>query len=90
MSKKRTREQKKRAQVLRIAPRSAASETAEQRSTLMKYSFATSEAKTTKSMPQVLSGETAQYVLTDLLKTASTAAVLFIVLVGIYLYLRYN
>lgn len=90
MSKKRTKEHKKKAQKLRTAPQVEKQPAAEKNASGLSYSFKASEESKLHHMPAGLTGETAQYIQADLIKTAVTATLLFTVLVGIYSYLRYN
>ncbi len=91
MAIKRTREQKQKAHQLRSEveavelPSSQDSKTTKGFTYVAKHSAAVS-ART----KEVFASESASYVIQDLRKTIVTASLLFIALVGIYFYLRYN
>jgi len=89
MSIRRTKEQKKKAQQLRTAASADIPATSEQPASKVAYTF-TAVTAPAASSKGVISDTMAQYVRTDLLRTALTAGILFVALVGIYFYRRYN
>ncbi len=88
MAKKRTKEQKRRAQEERDVALPLSQIDQGNKPSASTFTFV---AKTTvTNATPVLTNPAMQYVTRDLFKTAGTASLLFVVLVGIYLYLSYN
>lgn len=85
--KRRTKEQKRKAQQERITEVAQASEsTARPQSTFTYTGETSSSSKSDLRMNTTM----IHFVRVDLIKTGITATLLFIALVGIYFYLRYN
>jgi hypothetical protein len=88
MAKKRTKEQKVKAQEERVAVSQKSDSSNTNVTGGASYTF-TAQASSARTAP-ILANSTSSYVLHDLRKTAITAGMLFMVLVGIYIFLGYN